>query len=150
MPYYRAYKRPRAAKKKYSVMQKAFGFAAAKDTTSQVEVVPATNTEGMRKVKNIMVTATVPTPYDAPLYWAIVYVPEGTAPGGLNIATTAGQSTSLYEPNQYVMNCGIADSNAGPIRFWTPLARNLNDGDRIYLLIRHQATESIILVSVDQ
>ena len=41
------------------------------------------------------------------------------------------------------MNCGIADSNAGPIRFWTPLARNLNDGDRIYLLIRHQATETI-------
>lgn len=137
---YIRYKRPR---KKYSVQQKAFGFSAATSSTTQVEVVPATAVEGMRKVKNITVTATVPTPYDAPLYWALIYVPQGASPGVLNIATAASDPTSLYEPNQYVMNCGIADSNAGPIRFWSPLARNLNDGDRIFLLIRHSATEAI-------
>ena len=139
----RGYKRPRRTKRKYSVQQKAFRFDAAKDTTSQIEVVPATTTEGMRKVKNITVSATIGPPEDAPLYWALVYVPEGTSPGGLSIAATAADPTSLYEPNQFVMNCGIADPNAGPIRFWSPLARNLNDGDRIYLLIRHLATVTI-------
>nr|QIR82139.1 hypothetical protein [unidentified] len=139
----RGYKRPRRTKRKYSVQQKAFGFDAATNTTAQVEVVPSTTTEGTRKVKNITVSATIGPPEAAPLYWALVYVPEGTSPGGLNIATTAGQSTGLYEPNQFVMNCGVIDPSAGPIRFWSPLARNLNDGDRIYLLIRHLATVTI-------
>lgn len=137
---YIKYKRPR---KRYSVQQKAFGFQAAVDTTSQVEVVPAATIEGKRKVKNITVTATLATGTEAPLYWALVYVPQGESARGLNIATTVGQSTSLYEPNQYVMNCGIADSNAGPIRFWSPLSRNLNEGDRIFLLIRHQASTAL-------
>jgi hypothetical protein len=140
----RGYKRPRRTKRKYSVQQKAFAFDSAVNTTSQVEVVPATTTEGMRKVKNITVSATCgPPTAQAPLYWALVYVPEGTSPAGLNIAAAAADPTSLYEPNQFVMNCGIADPSAGPIRFWSPLARNLNDGDRIYLLIRHQGTEAM-------
>lgn len=139
----RYYRRYRRTKRKYSIQQKAFGFLAPINQTTQVEVVPATATEGTRKVKNITVTATVPIPFEAPIYWALVYVPEGTTPGGLSIATTASDPTSLYEPNQFVMNCGIADSNAGPIRFWSPLARNLNDGDRIILLVRHQATENV-------
>ena len=42
----------------------------------------------------------------------------------------------MYEPNQFVMNCGIMSSGAGPIRISSPLARNLNDGDAIYLLVR--------------
>ena len=41
----------------------------------------------------------------------------------------------MYEPNQFVMNCGITDTNAGPIRYYSPLARNLNDGDAIYLVV---------------
>ena len=43
----------------------------------------------------------------------------------------------MYEPNQYVMNCGVVDPTAGPIRFYTPLARNLNNGDSIVLVVRH-------------
>ena len=34
------------------------------------------------------------------------------------------------------MNCGVVDPAAGPIRFTSPIARNLNDGDGIYMLIR--------------
>ena len=41
------------------------------------------------------------------------------------------------KPNQFVMNCGIADPTAGPIRFSSPVARNLNDGDAIALVVRH-------------
>ena len=137
---YIRYKRPR---KSYSVQQKAYGFAAAASTTSQVEVVPPTTVEGKRKVKNITVTATVGDGTDTPIYWAIVYVPQGSTPGALNVAMTAGGPTSLYEPNQFVMNCGISDPSAGPIRFWSPLSRNLNEGDKIVLLIRHVSTEAV-------
>ena len=64
-------------------------------------------------------------------YWALVYVPQGTTVGAINLSSTTG----MYEPNQFVMNCGIIDSNAGPIRMYTPVARNLNDGDAIYLVV---------------
>ena len=43
----------------------------------------------------------------------------------------------MYEPNQYVMNCGIVDPTAGPIRFSSPISHNLNNGDAIVLLVRH-------------
>ena len=55
---------------------------------------------------------------------------SGTTAGSIQLATTAA-------PNQYVMNCGIVDPTAGPIRFSSPISRNLNNGDAIVLLVRH-------------
>lgn len=130
----RYYKRTRTSRKKYSIQQKAFLFSAAASTTTAVEIVPATSVEGMRKVKHVTVSLT--TQSEWPIYWALVYVPQGTTPSALNVATTADE-TSFYEPNQFVMNCGISDPSAGPVRVWSPLARNLNDGDRIVLLVNH-------------
>ena len=65
-----------------------------------------------------------------------VYVPQGTTAGALNIATAGATPGSMYEPNQFVMNCGVIDPTAGPIRIYSPISRNLNDGDKISLLIR--------------
>ena len=62
--------------------------------------------------------------------------PQGTTVGSINV-TTSASATGMYEPNQFVMNCGIADPTAGPIRFSSPVARNLNDGDAIALVVRH-------------
>ena len=90
----------------------------------------------MRKVKHLTVNLTAAT--DAQMYWALVYVPQATAPGPIQVSTSA-TTPGMYEPNQFVMNCGVVDGNAGPIRFTSPLARNLNDGDAIYLLIRPTA-----------
>ena len=70
------------------------------------------------------------------LFWALVYVPQGTTAGALNIATAGATPGSMYEPNQFVMNCGVIDPTAGPIRIYSPISRNLNDGDKISLLIR--------------
>ena len=70
------------------------------------------------------------------LFWALVYVPQGTTAGALNIATAGATPGSMYEPNQFVMNCGVVDPSAGPIRMSSPISRNLNDGDKITLLIR--------------
>lgn len=86
----------------------------------------------MRKIKHLMVNLT--TGADAiQLYWALVYVPQGTPVGTLTIGTSS--NTEMYEPNQFVMNCGVVDPNAGPIRFSSPISRNLNNGDAIYLVV---------------
>ena len=138
MPYYRRpYKRPRYGKAtKYSVQQKAVELTTVNDTsTAKVEIVPGTDVEGMRKVKHLTVTVAPEITDGANFYWALVYVPQGTTPGDINISGTL--STGMYEPNQFVMNCGVVDPNAGPIRFTSPIARNLNDGDAIYMLVRN-------------
>jgi hypothetical protein len=41
----------------------------------------------------------------------------------------------MYEPNQFVMGCGVVDFSAGPTRISTRLARNLNSGDKIVLIM---------------
>ena len=143
---YRRYRRPLGRSRyilpkrsKYSIEQKS--FQANSNTTTPVNsiyqdtftIVDAVSVQGMRKVKHIManLTLTGSTGSDSinPLYWAIVYVPQGTIIGALNL------NNSLYEPNQYVMNCGVIDPSAGPIRFSSPVARNLNSGDSIVLVV---------------
>ena len=41
------------------------------------------------------------------------------------------------------MNCGIVDPTAGPIRFSSPVSRNLNNGDSIALLLRQTSTNTM-------
>ena len=102
---------------------------------SATAIVPPSTIQGMRKVKHITITLTdVKAAED--LFWAIVYVPQGTQPNTLFSVTGAIHTIgSIYEPNQFIMNCGVVDPSAGPIRFSSPLSRNLNSGDAIYLII---------------
>ena len=100
----------------------------------QVEVVPSTAIQGMRKVKHLTVSLAARdiTGSNSDIcYWALVYVPQGTAVNTLSL--TGG--TGMYEPNQFVMNCGVADFSAGPCRFSSPVSRNLNSGDRVVLIL---------------
>ena len=126
MPYRRrAYKRARyGGRDKYSIHQKAFSFVAQPSPTTTAQlIVPSSATEGMRKVKHITVNLTPILDQDGgQIWWALVYVPQGTQVGSIQLATTAAL-TDMYEPNQYVMNCGIVDPTAGPIRFSTPLSQ---------------------------
>ena len=98
-------------------------------------IVPGTDVEGMRKIKHLTVSVASETNNGA-FYWALVYVPQGTTPGNLTVNIITG-TTGMYEPNQFVMNCGVVDPEAGPIRFTSPVSRNLNDGDAIYLLVKN-------------
>lgn len=109
------------------------------DACSRIPVVKATDTQGVRKVKHLMVTLTLATTGDTslsdyPVLWALVYWPSP------NQAQTSPSypvmSQSIWEPNQHVINCGINDPSAGPIRISTPLARNLASGDSIWLVYR--------------
>ena len=98
-------------------------------------VVAPTTVQGMRKVKHIRISLS-PTGEAAgggqsDVTWALVYVPEGYNPNNLD----GVNEHSLYEPNQFVMAAGHCDPNAGPIRITSPIARNLNSGDYIVLIV---------------
>ena len=90
----------------------------------------------MRKVKHLTVNLTPILDQDGGQIWWALACSSGTTAGSIQLATTAALS-DMYEPNQYVMNCGIVDPTAGPIRFSSPISRNLNNGDAIVLLVRH-------------
>ena len=103
-------------------------------------VVNPTNVEGMRKVKNISIQLSFSSLYfdksdqqfkyteNQQILWAIVYVPKGSEPGGLNEANGV-----LYSPPQFIMASGIYDCEqpGNTSRIFTPLSRNLNPGDGI-------------------
>ena len=80
MPYRRPYKRPRYGKRdKYSIQQKASVATVAANQTSVVDIVPATTTEGMRKVKHLTCNLTQEVVggsggAESNLFWALVYV----------------------------------------------------------------------------
>lgn len=107
-------------------------------------VVKANTTEGLRKVKNfnMAISPTVNTKNSGENVWnwnnqirfefALIYIPEGTAPHPLNYSET---SNSIYEPSQNIIASGVMDPS-NTFRLSTRLARNLNAGDRIGLIIR--------------
>ena len=113
----------RGSRDKYSVEHKAGNVLS--DATSGdggVVIVPSTTVEGMRKVKHIVVNLAandVSGAYDHALFWAIVYVPQGTTVNPLQV-----DSGTMYEPNQFVMGCGVADFNGGPLRVHCRMSQN--------------------------
>ena len=123
---------------KYSVEHNAFSLETNAGGDAGQTVVPASTIQGMRKVKHLTVSVAAPSASQAyPLYWAIVYVPQGTTAN-----TLAVDGGGLYEPNQFVMSCGVFDFDGGPLRVKCPLSRNLNSGDTIAFVI-HSTAASI-------
>ena len=131
--FYKKYPKYSASKDKYSVEQRAGEVAVGAEGAQNIVIVPPSDLQGMRKVKHMTVSL-AETTAETYIFWALVYVPQGTLPNALDV--TAGPN-SMYEPNQYVINCGVADFKAGPVRIGTPLSRNLNSGDSIYLLLKN-------------
>ena len=121
-----------------SVAQSA-GLVADWNNSIALNLVPATQSAGMRKAKNFSLSMQY-TPFDAPVAFALVYVPEGQEPQSINRAawsTSETAPTSLYEPNQNVILQGLLPTECnGRLEFRTRLARNLNSGDTIYLVLR--------------
>lgn len=105
------------------------------DHTANVTVVPSTEIEGVRKVKNLTISLSFTNPteasanYQQTIYWALVYVPEGTQSNYLN------EVGDLYQPSQWVLSTGIINTNSSKSRIYTPLSKNLNKGDKIVLCL---------------
>ena len=124
---------------KYSVEHNGFSLTTNSTGDAGQTVVPASTTQGMRKVKHLTVSvASNSTSQPYPLWWAIVYVPQGTTANTLQI-----DSGTLYEPNQFVMGCGVFDFDGGPLRVKCPLSRNLNSGDTIAFILHSTAANVI-------
>ena len=131
------YRRP-AARDRYSVEHNAFTLATNATGDAGQTVVPATTTQGMRKVKHLTVSmAANQAAQPFPLWWALVYVPQGTTANTLQI-----DAGTLYEPNQYVMDSGVFDFDGGPLRVHCRLSRNLNSGDTIAFIV-HSTSASV-------
>ena len=109
---------------KYSVEQSAGYLSVPATQQAYTQVVPDSAIGGLRKVKHLTLSASIPSAAPGALstigYWALVYVPQGTT---VNTMTMSG--SSLYEPNQFVMNCGTFDGEAGPIRISSPVSTSV-------------------------
>ena len=112
-----------------------------------ISVIPPTSEQGMRKVKHFTLSFSNANMNGAPLVYALVYVPEGYDPNPINVPID-GNAISMYEPNQFVISQGIIDTDAGPQRIRSPLSRNLNSGDSIYLIIAATSSAGTPIISV--
>lgn len=153
------YKRNYSSRKKYSNETSSFSNTAnATGQNISVNVPLLVNSQhpmqGMRKVKNLKLSLNFSEIHSSvteeftknPIYWALVYVPQGTQPQALNVTDAA---SSFYEPNQNVIMQGIQTSDNESKTYSTRLARNLNSGDSIYLCVASKylhniATEEVI------
>ena len=105
------------------------------DDTRQIDfsVLPPTETQGMRKVKHFLLSFTC-TADTQPFYYALVFVPAGYEPQRIALPNE-GTAVPAYDANQFVISQGVLDFSGGPLRIRSPLSRNLNSGDSIYLCI---------------
>ena len=129
----------RGSRNKYSVEQTGGNVITNESGTALIGIVRPSDTEGMRKVKNITINLAASASTSATvgnMFYALVYVPAGTVPSSINWSTTGAP---FYEPNQFVITCGVFDSDSGPNRIFVPLARNLNSGDSVQLILRSAA-----------
>lgn len=102
--------------------------------TGKIPLIVQTPVQGMRKCKNF--TLSICCFSDVPILFALVYVPQGTNASDLNIGTV-DNPTSIYEPNQNVIISGVVPQGlTTPVVKYSPLARNLNSGDQIFLVLR--------------
>nr|QIR82161.1 capsid protein [unidentified] len=126
---------PSRPRTKYSIEQTAWTVNPAPGATEYVSIVPPSDAQGMRKVKHLTVSLAFGA--SSPMYWAIIYVPQGYQvqnPSFPNNESVSG-GTPFYPANQFIMDSGVLDSQAGPARIHCRQSRNLNSGDQIYILI---------------
>lgn len=128
-------------RKKYSLARTSLqtattpGQAPGVGAQQTVTVVSGAQAQGKRKCKNFDINLAVQqnnTP-QALVYYALVYVPAGSTAS--TISNTS--ATEFYTPGANVLAAGVYDCDEGTgFRVRTRLARNLNAGDEIQLVMR--------------
>lgn len=111
-----------------------------KATTQHFALIKSTDVQGMRKAKNFTLNIACDSP--EPFQWALVYVPQGFPEKSLTIDIGVNSSASIFEPNQNIIMSGTTWYNCPQNKFTTRLARNLNSGDAIYILLRQLVLHS--------
>lgn len=143
------YRRRRIYKKrKYNVENRPIAFQVNNSIENgyfqnQTVIVPPSTTEGVRQVARMTITLTAFNDNVRPIYWALVYIPEGAVTSAL-----FPNASTLFNPSNYVLASGVADPTSGPIRISSRLKKNLNANDQIYLLTavsKNNAEDIIVL-----
>lgn len=94
------------------------------------DIVPASTVGGTRKVKRFVINMALPPGSQEIHWWALVYVPEGTT---VSRPSLSGEG---YQPSQFVISQGMLTASS-PVRINSPMSRNLNQNDKITLVIWH-------------
>ena len=155
MPYRRRYYKRTANKDKYSIEQTLINLPPSTEwqefpavpelniaQTKQfaISVIPPTEIQGTRKVKHFTLTFSGGDG-SKPLYYSLIYVPSGYEPQRINIPSS-GFAISAYDANQFIISQGVLDFTGGPLRIKSPLSRNLNSGDSIFLVFAFPTTDN--------
>lgn len=148
----RAVKRVKYSNETFSnaILMSAPASSGALKNDYFIPVITPSSTSGMRKAKNFTINITCSPPIDegnpVPIIISamLVYVPEGTqpmapdftqiAPAG-NYPSPATLST-VYKPDQNIIMFKVANiTNSGSLTMRNRLARNLNSGDSIGVIV---------------
>jgi hypothetical protein len=82
----------------------------------------------------------------SPILWALVYAPQGFPPALLQLqaGATGNVPISIFEPNQNVIMSGWFNAlgTHDPVTYKSPLARNLDSGDQIVLLLYNPSAQA--------
>lgn len=138
--YRSVYYRPSA---RYSVETRNINISGTLTSDeSQHVMIAKIDTQGVRKAKNFTIgIASSPFKFQdgqlnyGPIAFALVYVPQGTQASSMTVGTN--DSASLYEPNQNVILSGVYTAGETTYKVTSPLARNLNSGDSIVLILKY-------------
>lgn len=134
-------------RKKYSLARSAIGATVVPaqggglGAQQAISIVASIAGQGKRKCKNfdIQLASQIDASEDPLVYYALVYVPTGSVPGDISNAT----NSQFYSPPSNVLAAGVYDCSQGTgFRVRTRLARNLNAGDQVVLLLRAQAGDT--------
>lgn len=114
-------------------------------------IVPPIETQGNRKVKNIMLNIGLRS-LTYPVCYALFYLPQNTPPTGFLGATSShwdvsnntwvGSWSSAYDPNQNILVSGVAFLDQITKVYWSGL-RTLNSGDRIVLALHNLFPDTV-------
>lgn len=113
----------------------------ATSTFGSIVICPQSNVAGVRKFKNLSLDITTMPDNPNVYFYCILYIPEGTSVGNIGVNNTVPGDVDVYNTftemipsSQWVIANGSFSARS-PARIRSRLARNLNNGDSIYLII---------------
>ena len=98
----------------------------------QSTIIPAAATSGKRKCGKFTISLSLEGKKDSLIYWALVHVAEDRANANW---IDPGAADNCYKPASNVLASGMNDTNAGPVRIYCPLFKNLTQNDKIILTL---------------
>lgn len=122
----------------------AAGYAGTAGATEgwlylQKTIVGVAGTSGKRKCGKFTISLSLEGKKESLIYWSLVHVGEDREYANWLNPTDAN---NVYKPTSAVLASGMNDTNAGPVRIYCPLFKNLNQNDKIALTLAVKPVDS--------